>query len=152
MNMFDQRLNTDTNTAINNNGCCTSLIHLWNMLTSLSGLWGSMRVTTCPFLTSIAWESPSQATVSSWPQIRAATPVVPLRRRCQTHKHTPTATVCMYIQYEVKAVCYGCFHTSLLALTLNISSVCLKAVFKAVAASVCRLSWWLKATWRCVAA
>lgn len=51
-------------------------------LTSLSGLWGSMSVTTCPFLTNIAWESPSQATVNCWPWISTATPVLPLRRRC----------------------------------------------------------------------
>ena len=76
--------------------CVCVCVHacLLELPTSLSGLWGSIRVTTCPFLTSIAWESPSQDTVSSSFWISTATPVVPLRRRWQ-QTNTFSIEVCL---------------------------------------------------------
>lgn len=50
------------------------------LLTSRSGLWGFISSTAWPFLTSITWESPSQATCSIFPRMKVTTPVVPQRR------------------------------------------------------------------------
>ena len=45
--------------------------------TSLSGLCGFISSTAWPFLTSITWESPTQATCNMLPLIKVTTPVVP---------------------------------------------------------------------------
>lgn len=58
------------------------------LLTSRSGLWGFISSTAWPLLTSMTWESPSQATCSIFPRMKVTTPVVPQRRLWKkTHFH-----------------------------------------------------------------
>lgn len=59
-------------------------------LTSRSGLWGFISSTAWPLLTSITWESPSQATCSIFPRMKVTTPVVPHRRLWRMKRNAPS--------------------------------------------------------------
>ena len=60
---------------------CEMFTHPAHILTGLSGLCGYIRGTAFPFLTSMTWESPTHAIVSSLFLTKAQTPVVPLFHR-----------------------------------------------------------------------
>lgn len=79
------------------------------LLTSRSGLWGFISSTAWPLLTSMTWESPSQATCSIFPRMKVTTPVVPQRRLWKKiHFHFKAFSYLTQGQNTLKLQCRAC--------------------------------------------